>query len=370
MAHLLYSAQDGQGKAVQGFVEAATSLQAREQLLARGLTAVVLHQDPTVSTDAAELAGLSDAEVRELARLRVSAMQRPGVGGLLLDIARGNRWWIAFDVALLAWGLWSSSPWLVAVATVLALLPFIIGLWVYRHGGRYNALLKSFSVGDWDRVEQLAHKLRAFSGKVAHMEFDLDVRLASIQARKGDLAAALVRVETWRPRLADTPGLFEARIASVYAAGEDRVGFVRMMAKAHELASHEPSRILDLALAHARFGDVAVADQLLRSADTSLLPPHVQGFVAWTDGMVRLRQGQPEAVDRLGRAVAAFLKLAGQPAAWTALAFCTCDHAIALSMAGRKDEARRELAQVWPIVKAHADRALLSMLQADGLAPH
>ena len=370
MAHLLYSAEDAQGKAVQGFVEAASASEARAQLLARGLTAVVLHQETTVSTAASELAGLSEAEATELARLRVAAIEQPGFGGLLLGIARVNRVWIACDLALVAWGLWSSSRWAVVVGTVVALLPFAIGIWNYRHGGRYNALIKSFSIGEWDRVEELAAKLRGVRDKVSHLEFDLDVRLASIQARKGELASALAGLESWRPRLADSPGLFEARVAAVHAAGEDRPGFVRLMALAHELAGQEPSRALDLALAHARFGDAEIAGELLQSVDTSLLPPHAQGFVAWTEGMVRLRHGQPDAADRLGRAVAAFLKLAGQPAAWTALAFCTCDHAIALSMAGRKDEARRELAQVWPIVKAHADRALLNMLQADGLVPH
>ncbi|MEO5671109.1 MAG: hypothetical protein ABIR26_10500 [Ramlibacter sp.] len=370
MPHLLYSAQDREGKAVQGFVDAPSAAQAREQLLAQGLTGVVLHQEPTVATAAGDLAGLSDPQARELARLRISVMQRPGLPGVMLEIARATWIWIALDLAFLGWGVWTSRPLLVAIAAAAALVPFLVGLWQFRHGGCYHELLKSFSIGDWDEVEHLAARLRKVSGKVTNMEFDLDVRLAAIQARKGHLAPALSRLDPWRARLAGSPGLFESRIASVHAAGEDRAGYVRTMAKAYEASAQDPSRALDLALAHARFGDAAAAGRLLQSIDVSLLPPHAQGFVAWTDGLVRLRTGQPGAADVLGNALAAFLKLSAQPAAWTALAFCTCDHAVALSMAGRKDDARRELAQVWPIVKAHADRALLSMLQADGLAPH
>ena len=39
-------------------------------------------------------------------------------------------------------------------------------------------------------------------------------------------------------------------------------------------------------------------------------------------------------------------------------------------MIGRKDEARQELAQVWPIVRAHGDAPLLRLLQTEGLEPH
>lgn len=370
MGHLLYSAKDSRGEAVQGFVEAKSALEARQQLAARGLADIVLHQEATIATEAGEVAGLGQAQLRELARIRIALMQRPGLWPVLLEVARANRWWILADVAIIAGGLWSDSGWLVATGAFLALLPFGVSLWSYRHSGRYTALLRSFALGKWDHVEQLASKLRPVSAKVAQMDFELDVRLAGIQARKGDLAGALARLEGWRPKLAGTPGLYESRVAVVYAAGEDRVGFVQLMDQAHELSGREPARALDLALAHARFGDAAAAAGLLQGVDAKLLPPHALGFVAWVDGLVRLRLGQPEALARLGEATAAFLALAGQPAAWTALAFCTCDHAVALAMAGRKGEARAELAHVWPIVKAHADRPLLRMLEADGLLPY
>ena len=65
-------------------------------------------------------------------------------------------------------------------------------------------------------------------------------------------------------------------------------------------------------------------------------------------------------------AVADFLRLGENPAVWTALAFCACDHAVALNMAGQSARARRQIADVWPVLKAHAPRPLLRMLEGDG----
>lgn len=369
MAQLLYSAKDREGKPVQGFVEAASVLQARQQLQAQGLTDVVLHQDTTVSTDPRSLAGLGPEQQRELARLSLATIGQPGLAPLLRHVAGANRWWIAFDLGLMAWGIATANGWLMAGGAVLALLPFAMAAWQYRHGDRYNALLKAFALGDWKQVRALAQKLREVSGGVQNMEFDLDLRLAAVRARAGQLSEALADVEPWRARVA-TPGTFENRVAAIHAAAGDRAGFVRLMAESHAKAPQEPARALDHALAEARFGDAAVAARLLGEVDPTLLPPHAQAFVAWARGLVQLRQQQPGALDQLAQAVAEFLKLAAQPAAWPALAFSTCDHAIALAMAGRKDEARQELAQVWPIVRAHGDTALLRLLQTEGLEPH
>lgn len=368
MPHLLYSAKGRDGKPVEGFVEAPSTVEARERLVAQGLADVVLHQDATISTDASRLAGLGAKEQRELARLSISAMARPGLGPLLVEVARGNAIWIAIDVGLIAWGAYTGNWLLLGIGAVLAVLPFGMATWQYRHGGRYNALLKAFAVGDWKRVRDLAEQLRTFSQGVQNMEFDLDVRLAAVRARAGQLREALADIDKWRHRVA-TPGSFENRIAPLYAAAGDRAGYVRLMGESHALQPNEPARILDYALAEARFGDPGKAAELLNKLDASLLPPHANAFVSWVTGLVQLRQQQGAALDRLGQAVSQFLQLSSQPAAWTALAFCTCDHAIALAVAGRKDEARREVAQVWPILRAHGDKVLLRMLETDGLAP-
>lgn len=370
MAHLLYSAKDRHGKPIQGFVEATSARAAQEQLANGGMTDIVLHQDPAIGgTDARALEGLNPHQQRELARVSITAMRRPGLLPLLRDVAWLNRWWLGVDVALLAWGLYQPNLWIALTGGVLLLWPFAAALFNYRHSGRYNALLRAFAVGDWPHVRELAYKLRPYGEKVENLAFDLDLRVAWIAARQGRLHEALVAIEEWREPLMGQPGLFEQRVAPLYYAAGDRQGFLRGMAAAHAAAPQEGSRTMDLALAQARFGDPAEARRLLDSVDLSLLPSFGTGFVAWTDGLIRLRQQQPGALEKLSEAVAAFLALSANPAVWTALAFCTCDHAVALSLAGRKDQARAQLVQVWPILQAHGDRALLRMLEADGLAP-
>ena len=143
MAQLLYSAKDGRGTAVQGFVDAGSVLEARQQLQAQGLTDVVLHQDATVPTDPRSLAGLRPEQQRELARLSIATMRQPGLAPLLRHVAETKRWWLAADLGLLAWGAAKSNPWLMAAGASLALFPFAMTAWQYRHGDRYNALLKA-----------------------------------------------------------------------------------------------------------------------------------------------------------------------------------------------------------------------------------
>ena len=370
MAKVLYTAKDRHGKPIQGFVEAASVHQARDQLINGGMTDVVLHQDPILGAGGRHLEGLDPAQLRDLAKITLSAMRKPGVATTLADTAYMNRWWLAVDAVIVAAGLAIGSRWTVVTGAVLAALPFAIALWSYRHGGRYNAMLKAFAVGDWKQVERLVALLRPASRNVDQLPFDLDMRLAAIAARQGRLAEALASLEPWREKLALQPGLFEQRVAAIHYAGEDRAGYVRLMAEAHAMAPQEPSRTVDLALAEARFGDAGRAAELLATVDASLLPPYAGGFIAWIDGLSRLRLQQPGGLERLSEGVASFLRLApGQPAVWSSLAFCTCDHAMALSMAGRQDEARRQLREVWPILRAHADSALLRLLKADGLAP-
>src|SRR5690606_25314062 len=129
-------------------------------------------------TDSRQLEGLGPRQLRELARLSIRAMRKPGVLGVLRDVAFINRWWLLLDLALFGWGWKIASSWLMASAAALAALPFVLALWNYRHGGRYDALLRAFSVGDWPRVRELARKLRPLAGRVADLGFELDLRVA------------------------------------------------------------------------------------------------------------------------------------------------------------------------------------------------
>lgn len=369
MPHLLYTAVQPDGSSTRGFVDAASAKDAHDQLEKRGLTNISLHQEVSIAEDAHHLAGLSVAEVNELARFKLLTLQKPGLTTVLQEVARLN--WLSSltGAGLLCWGGWSGSLTMVGAAIVIAGFPFAFAIWRHRHADRYTELIKAHALGQWSRMEELAGQLREVSRDNAAIDFDLDVRLASATARKGEVQKAFDSMAPWRARMEGNLAMFETRMASIHAAAEDRAGFVACMERGYAHSGHDPARALDYALALARFGDLQQAQTVFDTVDTRLLPPHAGGFVFWTRGVIEQRLGHPQALDTLSQALSTFLKLGHQPAVWTALAFCTCDHAVALSMAGNKEKARLELAHVWPVIQAHADQPLLRMLQTNGLTP-
>lgn len=326
--------------------------------------------NPADAADGSPAPGSVEAtSVRALARFKTGLLRAPTLGTALAEQARQSRWWLAADAALVLWGVVSGSTVWIWAGLLAAAAPFVLTVWTFRHAQRYQRLLRDFAVGQWDAVRVGAKALRSVSAGKPMMDFDLDVRLAGIYARDHDLADALQRLAPWRRRWNRQPGHFEMGVAAVHLMAGDSAGFVAQMARAHELNPADPSRRLDHALAEARFGSVERAAELLAGLDGAQLPAHGQGLLPWATGLVQLRRLQPEAEATLGQAVAAFLPMSAQPAVWTALALCACDHAIAMHRAGRHDAARKRMAEVWPILEWHAPIPLLRMLEADGLLP-
>lgn len=369
MPKLLYSAKGANGQPTEGIVDADTAQAARERLEAQGLSAVVLYNAPGYAIDEAEVAGLGDRELRELAKLRLAVMARPGLVPALLEMVRQQRVWLGLGVAVVLYGAYADKPVWMWVGIAAVLLPFVVMLWQWRHVGRHNQMLKAFALGRWAEVRRLSKLLLTRRANTAGMSFEFVLRQAYCDVRERTLQKALARVQPWREKLADQPGLFEMRVATLYHAAGDWPNFIAMHEASLVPLPGDPSRMLDLALAHARHGDVDRAAELLASVEKSLLPPWGAGFVHWTEGLIQFRSKQPQAGTTLGLAVAEFLKLSHQPMVWTALALATADHAIALKDAGLGAEARQAMAQVWPIVKAHAHQAQLRLYETEGLVP-
>jgi hypothetical protein len=368
MAHLLYTAKDAKGQPVNGFVEADGPQAARAALLVKGYQDITFHQDSTSAEDSRALASMSPHEVTQLAQFKVQVMQKPGLMTVWKEVLRRSRTGLLADAVLFAWGIWSHNRLVVAAAVGLSIFPFALSAWKFRHSRDYSAFLRAHALGDLAAMERLAVQLRGVSQKTPNVAMDLAFRLAAVRAKSEGLQKAIALVDAWQPKNPSEAPLFECRLASLHAAVGDRQGFVDAMQRSYDASNKDPSRAMDLALAHARFGDVAQAQTLLDSIDLALLPSFGAGFVFWTQGLCQSRQGISGATQTLGQAVAAFLKLAQQPAVWTALAFCTADHCIALALDGHRGEARKELSKVWPIVKAHADPAFKEQLRSAGLA--
>ncbi|MCX9156345.1 hypothetical protein OPU71_09450 [Niveibacterium sp. 24ML] len=365
MARILFSAHDPAGHTLTDYVDAGNAEEALASLAARGLANIRLH-------DAADMAALRDdrdavpASMRQQqAAFELRLQTDPGVRTFLTELFRRNRLWLAIDACLLLWGLIGGDRVLVALALLFLALSLLPPLWQYRHAMRYDRMLRACALGQWDLASTLLAQLAAGSRKPL-LTFDVAVRAACIRAVRGDLAGARAAVEAWRTEFdAKAPGMVDQRIATVCHAGGDYAGFVEAMRAAYSAAPTNLTHRLDLALAEARVGDPDAVPHLLAGIDEAKLPSFGRPFVDWARGMLALRHGHPEALAALGRATQGFLEYAANPAVWSSLALCSGAYALALAQQGRPREAQAALQHVWPVLKVHGDRLLLTMLRRE-----
>lgn len=369
MAKLLYSAIGKDGAKTQGFVDAASAQDARARLEAQGLREVQLHQGTSTPTEI-DVAALSATQQADLARLHLELAASPTLATALRGAWRNQWWWNLSGVLATGVAFWHGAVgWGVALA-VLTLLPFLLVAWAWRISGRYLAMIRAFSLGQWANARALIGTLRSVAADKPQMAFDLAVREALIDlVEHRPLADVLAKLETQRPLVAASPGHYDVRVAVLHFHAGDVDGYIRAMHRALAQNPSDPSTQLDYAVAMARAGRSDEAQAAFEKIDLALVPPHGLGFIEWVRGRLLLNRGEAGAAEALKRSVAAFLTLREQPAVWTALAVATGDYALALHREGHSDEARRQLAHVWPILCAHGQPALLAILKREGLAP-
>lgn len=308
----------------------------------------------------------------ELGRFRQQLMKPPpSMADVLVAAARRWRFWLLLLAALIVFDIVVGRFLWVGVFVLVAAWPFVRAALGWRRLESRHRLLQAYALGHWDTVRVLAQALRG-NGQDPQ-DFDLDVRLACIRAREQSLHEALAKVEPWRERLAGQPGLYDARVAAVLVAAGDTVGHLRAVMQAQQAQPQDPVRRLEGALAQARFGDAALAQQLLDGVAPEQVTAQARPFADWTRGLLQMRDVDGAAVATLGAAVDGLVQRSTrpelQPALWPAVALCTADLALALHQGGRDELARRHVAEVWPVLEMHATVPLLRMLDADGLLP-
>lgn len=366
MSRILYRARDALGHDVADFVEADSAADAMRILVGMGLKDIVLLQSPDIAAFNTPLPGVT---TQQHARLRAEFMDKPGLATALRGTARVNWPVLAVGAIALVAGAWWRLPFTATFGAAVILFPFVLFFWKRRHLDHYHALQKAYARGQWDEVRRIVPMLRDVT-KNELLPWDLDVRLACIEARQGRLDAALASLDAWKPRLAaKAPGMFEARVAGVHAAAGDYAGNVRLMEEAAELSGQDPSRKVDAALANAKYGDVARARDLLYHLDEKLLPPLGHKFVVFVNGILALREGRTkQAVSDLQAATQGFYELSLQtPAAWVGVAISSGYYAVALARAGQRDQAQRAVADTLPILLVHGEKPLMDMLQDEVL---
>ncbi len=364
MPNILYKATNSQGAEVAGFVEADTADAAVARLKAKGLTGIELHESPGNAMRRSGREGLSEAASAQLAAFELQVRRKPGLRTLLGEVERRNRWWIGLCVGLIAGGLATGHSWLASAGAVMVAITFGVPAWNHRFSRYFNRMLQSMAVGDWDEAARMLKRFRQ-KQHVEQIAVSIEFYDAQIRVRQGEpLQQVLARLEPCRARLAKSPSHFAARVASVHAAAKDYSGFLDNMRAAFEAAPEDPSRRVDYALAHARLGDLQMAEQLLAGIDMEALQVQGRPYVDWARGLIALRQDRPGAQEALTNGVAAFLKIA-TPAAWSSLALCSGACALAMHRDGDTAGAKKMLARVWTILIAHWDPRLMNEIKSE-----
>lgn len=362
MARILFSAHDPAGHTVMDSVDAGNAEQAIASLAARGMANIRLR-------DVADLIAPRDERSSPPAEplpLRPLKQQpEPSLRTFSVELLRRQRYWIALAVILLlcAWVLAHKPVLILALGVLLfALLP---ALWQYRYAMCHDRLLRAIAFGRWADAAALAGQL---AGRVRKPmpAFELAARAACICAAQGGLDKARTALEAWRERLhIKAPVAVDQRLAMVSYAAGDYAGFVAACRAAHLAAPADLACRVDLALAEARVGDILAALELLAGLDVRKLPPTRRPFHDWARGMIALRHGRSEALAALGNATRSLQVHAANPAVWVSLAQCTGAYALALAQQGRRDEAEAALRPVWPVLRVHGDRLLLTLLKRE-----
>jgi tetratricopeptide (TPR) repeat protein len=362
MPHILYKARNATGAEVTGYVDAATAQEAVATLKASGLADIELHESPGNAATRTDRGAMDAARAARLAAFELRVRARPGIRTLLVEVARRARWSLLAAVSLVVAGLVSHVAW-PAVAGMLSLATiFGFPLWNHRHSRWFRRLLEALALGEWDEARRMLDRFvrKKHPDAVAAQIPFYD---AQIRVRQGEpLDHVLARLEAVRPKLpADQ---FAARKASLHSAVKDYDGFIACMREAWEATPDDPSRRVDYALAHARLGDLAKAQELLAGIDMEALQVHGRPFVSWARGIVELRNDKPSAQATLTQGVEGFLQIAS-PAAWTSLALCAGACALAMVRNGDRAGARTMIGRVWPILKVHADTRLRAEVETE-----
>ncbi len=364
MSRILYRAKSADGREVADFVEAPSAAEAMRVLRASGLREVVLLQSPAEAAFNPTFATISS---QQFARLQADMLDKPGLATALRGLARLNAGILLVGTIILLGAAWLRLPVIAVAGAAWALFPFAIHFWMRRHLRHYLAFHVAYTHGRWAKAQRIARRLEG-TGESLLAPFDVAVRLACIRAKQGQADPALATLEAWQPRLADkAPGIYEARIASVQFAAGRYDEYLQQVEQAAERSGQDPSRQVGMALAHARFGDPGHAGQLLASIQTELLPPVAHQLFALATGIAHLRGGQLALAVADLRAVADAFRNASKhtPTAVVAQATATGYLALALARTGQRAQAQVVIAPLLPLLRLHAEKPLLDMLQAE-----
>lgn len=362
MKKILYTATNADGKLISSYIETNSNKEAIQILSQKGFSNIRLQDDVVIAISRSDLDNLSERELEQIARFESEIRARPGFITFINEVFRANKLLAIGGLCLFIWGIYDSSKFLVIFGFILSASMPLLSIWNYRVVNGYNKLIRAYGCGQAEVVSGQTDFLRKHM-KQPELAFDLDIRMACINAKYGNVDEEVKKLEKWRiPIEKVSSGMYEARIANVFHMGGSYDKYVDSMREAFFKSPHSPTFILDLALAEARLGEVEKAEMLLKQVKPEELPLHGLPFVYWSEGVIEYKKCGADSENRLSCAVLGFLEFSENPAVWPSLAVCIGDYALSVTENASKEKARELLTSVWGILRFHGENGLIDQL--------
>ena len=362
MKKILYTATDANGKEVSSFIDTNSNKEAIDLLSEKGFSNIRFQDDAVTAVSRTDLDNLSDSELKRIAKFETSIRTRPSFLTFILEVFRVNKLLVVGGLCLFLWGIFDSRKYLAIIGLVLSSSMPLLSIWNYRVVSSYDKLLRAYARGQIEVVSRQTELLRKHM-KQPEMAFDLETRIAAVNARQGDIDEEIERLEEWRIPIDElSPGMNDSRISSVYHLGGEYQKYVDSMREAFFKSSQSPTLILDLALAESRLGEIEKAEMLLKQVKPEELPIHGMPFIDWVEGVIAYRKGNAGSEEKLSSAVTGLLEFSENPAVWPSLAVCIGDYARSITAEPSIDKAKILLYSVWEILRFHGEKDLINQL--------
>ena len=317
MAKVPYSAYTPDGKEESGFIDVSSNHEALRLLKEKELKEIEFHGDALFGVMRDDLEHLSEKELKQIAQLENRWQKEMHFGDYFTELLKNNFWAIMIGIAMFGYGYSVQGAWWMSFGVILATVGPFFGLWNYKLLTTYEALIKSATFGEWDKVYTYANKLKA-STKKPSIEIEADSKIAAALAVQGKLPEALAQIEKHRDTLRETmPGMYEHKIATLYyLAGNYKLAYLYMK-KAYETSGTELIA-LDYINAEIFYGDLHTAEEIFKTIDSKVLPTFARPYYQYLQGLIAYKKGDLQNAHKsLAEAYSGMLAYRKNPAVWT-----------------------------------------------------
>ncbi len=306
--------------------------------------------------------GLNRAGRQQIANFQRLIDTTPKFTRWLLNMLSARRYLIGAGMIVAVIGVVFASVLWVAIGLIAAFSMPLRELWQYRGASRYEKLLRAYARGDAKTVIKAADWLTR-NVRDEKVVLDAAMRKACVLAKQNSMHEALDSVENWSvlPKR-ERPENFDSRLAVVYYFGGNLAQYLELTRDAHFQDPENPVKMLDLAIAEARQGDLEKAELLIKGLSVKKLPPYGLPFIDWAKGLVKQRQNDPSALDDFAKAVTGLFNYDDQPIVWTAIAMCVGDYAMTAHDSVASQSAEQLLQPVWPMLQFHGSQEVVNTL--------